>query len=88
MAARTYDFALHRDNRRVDKVAVFTRAADLDDEKYTNDTDGLLLKWLQAAMVRAGAKPDELAAYELHVTEHGKNRVVRVFAAHPDEVKP
>ncbi len=88
MAARPYEMVLHRRNKPVRDLEPFTRAADLDDTKYVNETDGLLLKWLAAAVQRSGGKLEELAEYDLHLREPGRDKTVRVFAAHPDEVKP
>lgn len=78
-----YDLQLRKLD--VDQGDRITRALDLDGDPEV--LDQRLLALLKAGVIYTGGDLSELDQYALHVFEHGKPWVVRVFAAAP-EVTP
>jgi hypothetical protein len=82
---KRYDLKLRR-NQQDERVDVFTRAIDFDDNDTMSTVDGLLVRLMVDAVKRAGGKVRDLHEYDLQLCEHGKSGVEMTFVASASEV--
>lgn len=88
MAKKLYDLTLVRRGRQVGDVPVVTRTLDLEDQRFVDAFDSLLVKVIKSLVQRTARRPaDEIHEYDLEVREHGQNRLLLTFHATADEVR-